>query len=82
MNAPALICALVYEDGAVVQDILTRLAADLRARGVRIAGTIQYERPRVDRRHCDMMLENLASGELVRISEDRGEHAEIGRAHV
>ena len=66
------VCGLIYEDGANAQDILIRLVSGFRARGLLIAGTIQTERARPDRRHCDMMLENLATGELVHISEDRG----------
>ena len=72
MNVAAPICALVYDDGAIAQDMLIRLVQGLREAGKSIAGTIQYDRARPDRRHCDMMLENLSSGENVRISEDRG----------
>ena len=69
------ICALVYEDGAQAQFILLALIKDLRAARLRLAGTLQHDRARPDRRHCDMELEDLASGHITRISEDRGEAA-------
>jgi nucleoside-triphosphatase THEP1 len=69
------ICALVYEDGAQAQSILLTLIKNLRAVGVNLAGTLQHDRARPDRRHCDMELEDLASGHITRISEDRGQAA-------
>jgi hypothetical protein len=48
-----------------------RLAAD----GVRLAGTVQSNHERPDRRKCDMDLVVLPDGPIVRISEDRGDLA-------
>ena len=69
------ICALVYEEGAQAQLILLALIKALRATGTHLAGTLQHDRERPGRRHCDMELEDLASGHITRISEDRGEAA-------
>lgn len=56
---------------ALIAEVAALLAAD----GVRLAGTVQsnYERP--DRRKCDMDLRVLPDGPIVRISEDRGDLA-------
>ena len=76
----APLCGLVYDDGAFAQTSLEGVVAELRAADRTVAGTIQTDRARADRRHCDMMLENLASGEITRISEDRG--ALAGGCHL
>ena len=39
---------------------------------VRLCGTVQTNTARADRRKCDMDLRLLSSGEVLRISEDRG----------
>ena len=39
---------------------------------VRLCGTVQTNTARADRRKCDMDLRLLCSGEVLRISEDRG----------
>ena len=75
MSVAAPICAFVYEDGVAVQDVLVQIVARARTSGLHLAGTIQIERPRADRRKCDMMLENLATGAITKISEDRGDLA-------
>lgn len=54
---------------------LSAVAADLAARGLRLAGTVQSNVDRPDRRRCDMDLRVLPDGPLVRISEDRGDLA-------
>jgi nucleoside-triphosphatase THEP1 len=72
MTQTAPLCGLVYDHGAWAQTVFEGIVANMRAAAQPVAGTIQYERARADRRHCDMMLENLASGEITRISEDRG----------
>jgi Protein of unknown function (DUF2478) len=44
----------------------------LRARNVRLAGTVQTDRPRDDRDVCDMDLAVLPDGPVFRINQDRG----------
>lgn len=69
------IVALLYHDGAKVEPVLSAIVAGARARGLRLAGFLQHDRARADRRRCDMALEDLASGAMVAISEDRGADA-------
>lgn len=56
---------------AFIAEVATLLAAD----GVRLAGTVQSNHERPDRRKCDMDLVVLPDGPIVRISEDRGDLA-------
>ncbi|RGP38048.1 DUF2478 domain-containing protein [Pseudotabrizicola alkalilacus] len=53
---------------ALIAEVAALLAAD----GVRLAGTVQSNIERPDRRKCDMDLVVLPDGPTVRISEDRG----------
>ncbi len=52
-----------------------RLADSLRARGLNLAGVKQTNRKREGACRCDMILEDLSSGEVICISEDRGPEA-------
>lgn len=70
-DAPPLL-ALTYSDGAAADAVVRAAASDLRQNGRRLAGLVQHNLPRPHRARCDMVLEELASGELVAISEDRG----------
>lgn len=56
---------------ALIADVAALLASD----GVRLAGTVQSNHERPDRRKCDMDLMVLPDGPIVRISEDRGDLA-------
>lgn len=56
---------------ALIAEIATRLTAD----GLRLAGTVQSNIERPNRRKCDMDLAVLPDGPVVRISEDRGDLA-------
>lgn len=56
---------------ALIAEVAALLAAD----GVRLAGTVQSNHERPDRRKCDMDLAVLPDGPIVRISEDRGDLA-------
>ncbi len=57
-------------------DALITAVADLLAKdGVRLAGTVQSNIERPNRRKCDMDLVVLPHGPIVRISEDRGDLA-------
>lgn len=56
---------------ALIAEVATRLTAD----GLRLAGTVQSNIERPNRRKCDMDLAVLPDGPVVRISEDRGDLA-------
>lgn len=56
---------------ALIAEVAALLAAD----GLRLAGTVQSNHERPDRRKCDMDLAVLPDGPIVRISEDRGDLA-------
>lgn len=55
--------------------LIAEVADRLAARGLRLAGTVQSNHERPDRRKCDMDLRVLPDGPILRISEDRGELA-------
>lgn len=73
MAEPAMLTALLYAtgEGAVVG----RLAEAARARGLLVAGMVQKDERRPDRRRCDMSLLDLATGTEIPISQDRGKDA-------
>lgn len=67
--------AIVYREGAEGARSLLRIADLLRAAGYRCVGLLQRDEPRPGRSRCDMILEDLATGERTPISEDRGAEA-------
>jgi hypothetical protein len=70
------IAAVVYADGVYPDRLFRQVLAPLRDRGVPIAGVLQVEQPPADDCHpCDILLEELAGGEIVALSENRGKHA-------
>lgn len=73
MRSP--ITALVYTDSAVADRMLRSVAMLLIEKGWNLAGLVQHNTPRPGRSRCDMILEELSSGDLVGISQDRGPHA-------
>jgi nucleoside-triphosphatase THEP1 len=73
--ASAPITAILYSDGREVDPVMSQLAARLGEAGLNLAGFVQKNEPRADRRRCDMVLEELASGTSIGISQDRGPHA-------
>jgi nucleoside-triphosphatase THEP1 len=73
MAEPAMLAALLYSTGEGA--VIGRLADAARARGLRVAGMIQKDERRPDRRRCDMSLVDLASGTEIAISQDRGKDA-------
>lgn len=56
-------------------ELIASVAERLAAKGLRLAGTVQSNHDRPDRKKCDMDLCVLPDGPTVRISEDRGELA-------
>jgi nucleoside-triphosphatase THEP1 len=75
MSNPPLITALIYTDSEAADRLLRETALALLEQGTRLAGLVQHNQPRQGRSRCDMVLEELASGDLVPISQDRGLHA-------
>ncbi|MFN3575971.1 MAG: DUF2478 domain-containing protein [Tabrizicola sp.] len=68
--------AYVTLQGRGRTDALIAVVADrLQMDGLRLAGTVQSNIERPDRRKCDMDLRILPDGPVVRISEDRGDLA-------
>jgi nucleoside-triphosphatase THEP1 len=76
MREPRL-AAVVYEagDGGEADLMLLAAAEALRRQGVRLAGAVQHNGVADDGCRCSMVLEDLASGRRVEISEDRGREA-------
>lgn len=75
MISSAPITAIIYPEGQRVDHVMRRIAQHLIADGRSVAGFIEIRRPREDRTRCDMILQEIASGERVIISEDRGSDA-------
>jgi hypothetical protein len=70
------IAAVVYGDGIHPDRVLRQVLGPLRERGVPLAGVLEVEhQPAADCHPCERLLEELASGEVVAIAEDRGRHA-------
>lgn len=85
MNAKSgshAIVAITYEYTDPIDQLLTGLAANLADRGLRLTGFVQRDEPRHDRAKCDMILQELSSGETFRISEDRGKDARGCRLNI
>jgi hypothetical protein len=70
--ADPLILAVVYSDGHVADRYLADLGYRLRDGGVAVAGIVQHNQFVRDRAKCDMDIEELASGVVIRVSENRG----------
>jgi nucleoside-triphosphatase THEP1 len=66
------IIAVVYANSALAALVLDRAASALEDAGHACAGLLQRDEPRQGRSRCDMILVDLASGERVKMSEDRG----------
>lgn len=70
------IFALLYADGVYPDGEMRRAVDGLRDRGVRLAGVLERPPgPAVEKSRCDMLLEDLATGDVRAISENRGEGA-------
>ena len=78
-----LIAALVYTDGVYPDHAIGRAIEPLRERGIPLAGAIQRDpADRPGRHRCDLLLENLATGEVTAIAEHRGKEARGCRLDV
>lgn len=77
-DAVVKLAAVHYRDGegGVADRILAHAAKRIRDEGVRLAGVIQHNTDCGDRSCCTMTLEELSTGRLIKISEDRGAHAQ------
>lgn len=75
MTVTAPITALIYTDAAAADRALRGVARRFHATDRRLAGIVQRDEPRADRVGCDMILEELSSGQSIAISQDRGPHA-------
>ena len=71
---PAL-TAIVYDVGAIVPDLAHAIAQRWSDEGLRACGLVERQIPRPGRRRCDMLVTELASGEEISISHDRGAFA-------
>lgn len=71
----SLITALIYTDSEAADRLLRQTALDLLAKGHVLAGLVQHNHTLPGHSRCDMYLEDLATGEHVPISQDRGPHA-------
>lgn len=76
------IAAVVYSDGVYPDRAVAEAIAPLRGRGLQLAGALQVEPVARGRHPCDMLLEDLASGEVHAIAEDRGSQARGCRLDV
>lgn len=72
---PDPVTALVYPDGFAIDALLRRIVDHLLGCGRSVAGFVQVNEARAGRSRCDMVLEDIASGERLSISENRGAHA-------
>jgi nucleoside-triphosphatase THEP1 len=71
------LAAVPYDNdgGARLDDVLAEAVRILKGGGVRLAGSIQRKEPAPNRTRCSIVLEDLASGRRILVSEDRGPHA-------
>ena len=67
-----VILAALYADGIVADRTIADVAYGLRAGGFVVAGLVQRNEFVAGRRRCTMQMEELASGTVLTISEDRG----------
>lgn len=73
MNDDPILAALVYPTGAGM--MLADMAEIAAAAGLDVAGMIQHDERRPNRRRCDMSLVDLATGRRFHLSQDRGADA-------
>lgn len=69
------ILAVVYTDGLAADKFLAGWGYALRAGGLSVAGLVQLNTFERDPGKCDMAVEELFSGAVLQLSEDRGKEA-------
>jgi hypothetical protein len=72
---PYPILAIVYSDGLAADRFISDLGYRIRDAGIAVAGIVQHNKFFRDRTKCDMEVEELASGIVLQVSEDRGKEA-------
>lgn len=72
---PYPILAVVYSDGLAADRFISDLGYKIRDAGIAVAGIVQHNKFICDRTKCDMEVEELASGTVLQLSEDRGKEA-------
>ncbi|HKY87636.1 MAG TPA: DUF2478 domain-containing protein [Pseudorhodoplanes sp.] len=72
---PSSILAVVYTDGIATDRFLADLGYSLRSEGLSIAGLVQLNSFVRNPVKCDMTVEELFSGTVLQLSEDRGREA-------
>jgi nucleoside-triphosphatase THEP1 len=82
LQPPAPIVAIVYGDGARIAPTIDSIIDHLTSEGCRLAGLVQRDRIRAGRSRCDMLMEDLTTGERMAVSQDRGEGARGCRLDV
>lgn len=75
MSSERPLTAIVYGEGAIVAGISHTIVERWRRKGLRICGLMERQIARPGRRRCDVIVTELASGEEIGISQDRGEFA-------
>lgn len=75
LNPPAPLIAIVYGERQGADRAMGRIVEHLVSRGVTCAGFLERCTDRPGRSRCDMALQDIDTGQLIDISEDRGEHA-------
>ncbi|MGD9879056.1 MAG: DUF2478 domain-containing protein [Reyranella sp.] len=78
-----LIAAVVYADGVYPDQAIERALEPMREAGLPLAGVLQRAADELPGRHpCDLLIEDLASGEVVALAEHRGKEARGCRLDV
>lgn len=75
LSSPTPIIAIVYSDSNAINRMLRTLADHLVQGGFALAGFVQDNVACEGKARCDMVLEELSSGQRFGISEERGRHA-------
>lgn len=72
---PHPILAILYSDGLAADRSISELGYKMRDAGIGVAGIVQHNQFVRDRTKCDMEVEELSSGTVLKLSEDRGREA-------
>jgi nucleoside-triphosphatase THEP1 len=68
------VAAIVYDasESQRVDELIGALASELRAGGLNLAGSVQSNPAVANRNRCDILLQDLATGHVIKASQDRG----------